>query len=99
MVRERDLKAYLLKQAKEHNVLARKVVWEGRDSAPDWVLMAKAPNPYLQGRTVWAELKATGEMPNSKQLREHARMREHGQVVVVLDSVEKIDDAIAYITA
>ncbi len=98
-MKEREVKAYLLAQAKEHGVLARKVVWEGRDSAPDWVLMAKKSNPYLPGRTVWAELKATGEVPNSKQLREHERMREHGQVVVVLDSIEKIDDAIAYITA
>lgn len=98
-MRERDVKAYLLAQAKEHGVLARKVKWEGRDKAPDWVLMAKAPNPYLQGRTVWAELKTTGEKPDSGQLREHARMREHGQVVLVLDSVEKVDDAIAFITA
>lgn len=98
-MKESELKKYMLKQAKAHDVLARKVVWEGRDSAPDWVLMAKAPNPYLQGRTVWAELKATGEVPNSKQLREHVRMRKHGQVVLVLDSVETVDDAIAYITA
>lgn len=98
-MKEREVKAYLLAQAKEHGVLARKVVWEGRDSAPDWVLMAKAPNPYLQGRTVWAELKATGEVPNSKQLREHIRMCQHGQMVLVLDSAETVDDAIAYITA
>ncbi len=98
-MKEREVKEYLLKRAKEHGILARKVVWEGRDGAPDWVLMAKAPNPFMPGRTLWAELKATGEEPESHQLREHRRMREHGQTVLVLDSVESIDDALAYLLA
>lgn len=98
-MKESEVKKYLLKQAKAHGILARKVVWEGRDSAPDWCLMAKNPNPFRLGRTIWTELKATGEVANPKQLREHARMREYGQVVFVLDSAEKVDDAIATITA
>ncbi len=98
-MKEREVKEYLLKRAKEHGILARKVVWEGRDGAPDWVLMAKAPNPFMPGRTLWADLNATGEEPESHQLREHRRMREHGQTVLVLDSVESIDDALAYLLA
>lgn len=94
-MKEREVKKYLLEQAKANGILARKVVWEGRDGAPDWVLMAKAPNPFTPGRTLWAELKATGEEPESHQLREHRRMREHGQWVDVLDSEEAIDNAIA----
>ncbi len=93
-MKEREVKEYLLKRAKEHGILARKVVWEGRDGAPDWVLMAKAPNPFMPGRTLWAELKATGEEPEPHQLREHKRMREHGQIVLVLDSAEIVDSAI-----
>ncbi len=98
-MKEREVKKYLLEQAKANGILARKVVWEGRDGAPDWVLMAKQPNTFLFGRTLWAELKATGEEPESHQLREHKRMRAHGQAVVVLDSRESIDDALAYLLA
>lgn len=93
-MKEREIKNYLLKQAKANDILARKVVWEGRDKAPDWVLMAKPVNEFQPGRTLWAELKGTGEVPDSGQLREHARMRAHGQVVLVLDSFESVDYAI-----
>lgn len=94
-MKERDVKEYMLEQAKANGVLARKVVWEGRDGAPDWVLMAKPVNAFLTGRTIWAELKATGEEPEPHQKREHNRLREHGQIVLVLDSVDSVDFAIA----
>ena len=97
-MKESELKNYLLKQAKAHDILARKVVWEGRDGAPDWVLMAKPVNPYQPGRILWAELKAPGEEAKGHQLREHKRLRQYGQAAEVLDSFERIDVAILWLT-
>lgn len=99
MVKERDIKEFMLARATANGILARKVVWEGRDSAPDWVLMSAAPNPFQGGRTLWVELKAPGEKPTSAQLREHNRMRQHGQVVMVLDSFEAVMDAVEWLLA
>lgn len=44
------------------------------------------------GHCVWVELKAPGVKPPSYQLREHARMRAMGQVVVVIDSIEGVEE-------
>lgn len=43
-------------------------------------------------RTIWVELKAPGEKPKPHQAREHERMRRMGQRVVVIDSIERVDD-------
>lgn len=42
--------------------------------------------------TVWVELKAPGKVPEPHQEREHERMRKMGQHVVVLDSIEAVDE-------
>lgn len=42
--------------------------------------------------TVWPELKAPGVKPERHQLREHERMRAMGQRVVVLDSIEGVEE-------
>jgi hypothetical protein len=43
-------------------------------------------------KTVWVELKAPGEKPKLHQSREHERMRSMGQVVVVIDSIEGVEE-------
>lgn len=40
---------------------------------------------------VWIEIKAPGAKGRPNQLREHTRMREHGQLVFVADSIETVD--------
>lgn len=62
----------------------RKVQWVGRNGAPDRVVM-------LGGRTVWVELKRPKGRPETHQKTEHARMRNVGQVVLVIDTLELID--------
>ena len=42
--------------------------------------------------TVWVELKAPGVKPEAYQLREHERMRRMGQRVVVIDSIEGVEE-------
>ena len=44
------------------------------------------------GRTIWVELKATGVKAETYQLREHERMRKMGQRVVVIDSIEGVEE-------
>lgn len=46
-------------------------------------------------KTIFVELKAPGEKPTTLQLREHERMRAMGQTVVVIDSIEGVDDLLA----
>jgi hypothetical protein len=44
--------------------------------------------------TTWVELKAPGKKAEPHQEREHERMRAMGQHVVVLDSIEAVDQFI-----
>jgi hypothetical protein len=41
---------------------------------------------------VWVELKAPGQKAKPHQQREHERMRAMGQRVVVIDSIEGVED-------
>lgn len=43
----------------------------------------------------WPELKAPGVKPEAHQLREHKRMRAMGQRVVVIDSIEGVEEALS----
>jgi len=53
------------------------------------------PESYTLGRTIWIELKAPGKKAEPHQLREHARMRKMGQRVVVIDSLEDVDEVLS----
>lgn len=41
---------------------------------------------------IWVELKAPGVKPEPHQVREHERMRAMGQLVVVIDSIEGVEE-------
>ena len=58
------------------------------------------PEDYMVSlpKTVWVELKATGVKPEAYQLREHERMRKMGQRVVVIDSLEGVDELLESMT-
>ncbi|NYT44576.1 VRR-NUC domain-containing protein [Alcaligenaceae bacterium] len=49
----------------------------------------------LPSRTIWVELKAPGEKAKPHQAREHERMRRMGQLVVVIDSIEGVEELLA----
>ena len=51
--------------------------------------------PSRAPRTIWVELKAPGEKAKPHQVREHERMRRMGQCVVVVDSMEGVDEVLA----
>lgn len=100
-MRESDLEDYLVRSAEQHGDELRKVMWIGRNKAPDRVLMRR-PRIVPRASTVWIELKKPGGLatfPKNAhewgQLREHERMRAAGQCVVVIDSKEGVDDLFA----
>jgi hypothetical protein len=96
-VRESEIEKHLVKRVKELGGEVRKVSWIGRRGAPDRLVML----PEVRGRfdweniraqTIWVELKATGKKAEPHQLREHARMRAMGQSVVVIDSIDGVEE-------
>ncbi len=85
-MRERNVEAHLKRRVRELGGEIRKAEWIGRTGAPDRRVM-------LPGRpAVWVELKATGVAPEPHQIREHNRMRRLGELVVVLDSIESVEE-------
>lgn len=93
-LRERDIEKYLVKRVKELGGEVRKVKWIGRKGAPDRRVML----PPGAGRCfgvhpggLWVELKAPGVQPEAHQLREHKRMRDLGERVFVIDSIEGVE--------
>lgn len=67
----------------------RKVQWPGRRGAPDRAVFGVPGHPL--GPTIWVELKRPGEKPCTHQEREHARLRNAQQIVLVIDTLELID--------
>ena len=94
-MREKEIEAHLVKRVKELGGECRKIQWIGRVGAPDRLVMLPTwcmPNPKLDGATIWVELKAPGAKPRPSQIREHERMRSMGQRVVVIDSIEGVEE-------
>lgn len=92
-MRESVIEQYLVKRVEELGGEVRKVRWIGRRGAPDRLVMCPSPQDFRWWcSTVWVELKATGEKPEAHQLREHDRMRRMGQRVVVIDSIEGVEE-------
>jgi hypothetical protein len=84
-MRESEIENYLVKKVKALGGEVRKVKWIGRRGAPDRLVMMPPDH------TEWVELKAPGEIAKPHQLREHKRMRDMGQTVFVIDSMEGVD--------
>lgn len=97
-MRERDIEAHLVRRVKELGGEVRKVEWIGRRGAPDRLVMLSLHNRrgrWSSCRAIWVELKAPGKVAEPHQLREHKRMRAMGQVVVVIDSIEGVEELLA----
>ena len=88
-MREADIEKHLVRCVKELGGEVRKVQWIGRRGAPDRLVML--PHAGLR-TTIWVELKGPGKKAEPHQLREHERMRRMGQCVVVIDSLEAVDE-------
>lgn len=97
-MRERDIEQYLVERVKALGGEVRKVQWVGRRGAPDRLVMLSF-RTYIgdpeESNTIWVELKAPGEKVKPHQKREHERMRAMGQRVVVIDSIEGVDEVLS----
>lgn len=97
-MRESTIEQYLVEQVKALGGEVRKVKWIGRNGAPDRLVMLPLCGRYGPKGTIctfWVELKAPGEKCRPHQIREHERMRRMGQHVVVVDSIEGVDEVLA----
>ena len=92
-MRERDIEAHLVKRVRDLGGECRKVQWIGRNGAPDRLVML--PSPNFRNHAVWVELKAPGAKARPSQLREHERMRKMGQRVVVIDSIDGVEELLS----
>lgn len=63
----------------------RKVQWIGRHGAPDRVVL------YPDGEITWVELKTTTGALRPGQIREHERLRNMGQHVLVIRTKEEYE--------
>ena len=101
-MRESTIEKHLVARVKALGGEVRKVQWIGRRGAPDRLVMLpaswkgrKTSGFWDSDKTIWVELKATGVAPDAYQLREHVRMRKMGQRVVVIDSIEGVEELLS----
>ena len=97
-MRERDIEKHLVQRVKALGGELRKVQWVGRRGAPDRLVMLPrqmTQKDIWQRSAIWVELKAPGVKPEAYQLREHERMRAMGQRVVVIDSIEGVEELLS----
>lgn len=102
---ERDIEKHLVEYVKDLGGEVRKVAWVGRVGAPDRLAMIPITSRvgrYSSCRTIWVELKNPDTIKTfpanaheRAQAREHARMRKMGQVVVVVGTVEQIEELLS----
>lgn len=108
-MRERDIEDYLVKRVKAMGGEVRKVQWIGRNSAPDRFVML--PPKFVreagdvlvyEGLGVWVELKSPqtiktfpADARERAQAREHKRMRELGQRVEVIGTLEGVEELLS----
>lgn len=100
-MRESTIERYLVRRVKALGGEVRKVQWIGRIGAPDRVVLGLHRTHWHNGveirvqRPVWVELKAPGKKPEAHQVREHKKLRQRGEDVVVIDSLEGVDALLA----
>jgi hypothetical protein len=102
--KESKIERYLVKRVKELGGEVRKVQWVGRRNAPDRLVLLPDPGP---GRGVfnnawWVEVKNPETIKTfpanaheRAQAREHQRMRELGQRVEVIGTIEGVEELLA----
>lgn len=96
-MRESEIEKYLVRRVKELGGECRKISWIGRRGAPDRLVMLPVPLGWdpISSTTIWVELKAPGQKAKPHQVREHQRMRDMGQYVVVIDSIDAVEELLS----
>lgn len=104
-MRESTIERHLVRRVKELGGEVRKVQWIGRPGAPDRVVMLRTNDRYGVNstlRTIWVELKNPdtiktfpADARERAQAREHKRMRDCGQAVFVIGTIEQVEELLA----
>jgi hypothetical protein len=79
---EKDIEKSVKRYAESKGWLTRKWVSPGHNFVPDQILIRP------DGQVIFVEFKRGGKLPTPGQLREHEKLRAHGCLVYVIDSVE-----------
>ena len=87
-MRESQVEAYLVKRVKEAGGAVRKLRWLCRNGAPDRVVM------FADGTLVFVEVKRSGGRVRLEQKLEHDDLRAMGQRVVIVSTLEAVDELI-----
>lgn len=82
MILEKDVEKALVKRVKSLGGLCEKFTSPGRRSVPDRLVTMP------DGQIIFVELKRPGEEPTDLQDRDHAKRRELGCDVRVIDNLE-----------
>ena len=98
-MREKHIEDALHERIKELGGETRRVRWIGRRGAPDDYVMLPAycytdragVRRCRNGFVGWVECKAPKKGPRPEQAREHNRMKALGVIVLVINSLEQID--------
>lgn len=95
---ESDIEDHLVRRVKELGGEVRKVQWVGRQGAPDRLVMLRGRD-CEEVSTIWVELKNPDTIQTfpsgpheRRQHREHERMRAMGQRVVVIGTIEQVEE-------
>lgn len=92
MGKEVVIESKVTERFEERGWLERKCIYAGRKGSPDrWYLR--------KGMWVLVEYKRPGEQPDAIQKREHQRLADHGQKVIVIDNIELGYDLVERLTA
>ena len=86
-MRESTIETYLRQRIKAQGGLALKLAPMGLAGIPDRLVLL----PHA--RACFVELKAPGELPRALQLSRHRMLRALGFTVLVIDSIEGVDNA------
>ena len=88
---EKALEAKFRKEVESHGWMALKLLSQLHRGLPDRLVLAE------YGLTFFAEIKTTGEKPTKLQKHCHARLRELGFEVYVIDSTASLEKAVSLI--
>lgn len=104
---ERDIRKALKARVEAYGGEIRAVSWLGRRNAPDVLCLFPAycwysrrqcrdiwdgPKDTPKGHNVYVETKIPRGVPTAAQQREHERMRTAGCVVLVISTLEQLDE-------
>lgn len=86
-MRESTIETYLRKRIRDLGGIALKLAPAGYNGIPDRLVLLPP------ARATFVELKAPGAVPRPLQLSRHKMLRALGFTVLVIDSIQGVDDA------